>query len=273
VLGKKIELVKQGGNKTIRAEALGINRKNIYRASKLEIKDLALKEQIIQTHKKHPSYGHRRLGLDLKINPKRIRRIMKKYGIKVPRRRSENTFCTKSVQHRKYPNLIQDLLITSENQVWCSDTSEFKFRGSKWYLVTIIDIFTRQVIGVAIGRHHDSDLVLKSIQIAIMTTKTAPSLFHSDQGTEFMADVCTAYLENLGTRISASDKASPWQNGYQESFFGKFKDEFGDINRFETAGELIEAIYHYIHYYNTERIHTILKMPPAVYAKQFLKKS
>ena len=88
-----------------------------------------------------------------------------------------------------------------------------------------------------------------------------------------MAEACTASLEELGTQISATDKASPWQNGYQESFFGRFKDEMGDLNRFETPGELVEAIYHYIHYYNTERIHTTLKMPPSVYAKQFLKKS
>jgi len=196
---------------------------------------------------------------------------MKKYGIKVPRRKKKNNFCTKSVKHRKYPNLIKDLPITYENQLWCSDTSYFLFHGNKWYIVTIIDIFTRQVIGVSIGRQHDSDLVLKAIKMAIMTTHTAPSVFHSDQGTEFMADLCTSYLEELGTSISASDKASPWQNGYQESFFGKFKEEFGDINRFETPGELIEAIYHYIYYYNTERIHTKLKMPPSVYARQFLK--
>lgn len=88
-----------------------------------------------------------------------------------------------------------------------------------------------------------------------------------------MAAACTVPLEALGTRMSASDKAAPWQNGYQESFFGRFKEEMGDLNRFETPGELVEAIYHYIHYYNTERIHTTLKMPPAVYAEQFLKKS
>lgn len=80
-------------------------------------------------------------------------------------------------------------------------------------------------------------------------------------------------MENLGAQISASDKAPPWQNGYQESFFGRFKGEFGDINRFETPGELIEELYHNINYYNNKRIHTALKMPPAVYAKQFLKKS
>ena len=198
---------------------------------------------------------------------------MKKYGLQAPRRKSKNHFCTRSVRHRKYPNLIKELEITQENQVWCSDTSCFLFQGTKWYLVTIMDIFTRKVINATMGRHHNSDLVLKAIQMAILTIQAAPSIFHSDQGTEFMAEACTASLEELGTQISATDKASPWQNGYQESFFGRFKDEMGDLNRFETPGELIEAIYHYIHYYNTERIHTTLKMPPSVYAKQFLKKS
>jgi putative transposase len=232
-----------------------------------------VKDEIEKAHKKHPSYGHRRLGWHLKINGKRIRRIMKKYGIKVPRRKTKNNFCTESIKHRKYPNLIKDLQITYENQLWCSDTSEFKFHGNKWYIVTIIDIFTRKVLGVAIGKYHDSDLVLKAIEIAILTNKTAPDIFHSDQGTEFMARACTDFLENLGTKISASDKASPWQNGYQESFFGKFKDEIGDINRFEIMGELIEEIYHQLYYYNNERIHTALKMPPAVYAKLFVKNS
>ena len=209
----------------------------------------------------------------MKIHAKRIRRIMKKYGIKVPRRKRRSNFCTVSVKHRLYPNLIKDLGITYEHQLWCSDTSRFLFHGQKWYIVTVIDIFTRQVLGVAIGRHHDSALVLEAIEMALVVSKKAPVIFHTDQGTEFMAEACTDLLEKLGTKISASDKASPWQNGYQESFFGKFKDDVGDINRFELPGELLEALYHAIHYYNNERIHTALKMPPAVYAKQFLKKS
>ena len=252
---------------------MGISRKNIYRESLLEQKDLLIKEEINNAHKIHPAYGHRRLGWHLAINPKKIRRIMKKYGIKVPRRKRGNSFCTVSVKHRLYPNLIKDLPITYENQLWCSDTSRFIFHGQKWYIVTIIDIFTRQVIGVSIGRHHNSELVLKAIEVAIEKTHTTPAIFHSDQGTEFMAENITSFLEQLGIKVSASDKASPWQNGYQESFFGKFKDEIGDINRFETPGELLEELYHQIHYYNHERIHTAFKMPPAVYAKQFLKES
>ncbi len=209
----------------------------------------------------------------MKINPKRIRRIMRKYDIRVPRRKIRNNFTTVSVKHRIYPNLIKDLKITYENQLWCSDTSRFIFHGNKWYIVTVIDIFTRQVLGFSIGRHHDSSLVLEAIEMAILTSKTTPLIFHSDQGTEFMAAACTKFLENLGTQISASDKASPWQNGYQESFFGKFKDDVGNINRFETPGELIEALYHAIHYYNNKRIHTAFRMPPAVYAKLSIKKS
>jgi len=194
---------------------------------------------------------------------------MKKYGIKPPRRKKKPHFITVSVKTTKYTNLIKNLVITHEHQVWVTDTSELKFHGSKWYIVTIIDVFTRQVIGVAIGRHHDSKLVFTAIQMAIKITNTTPELFHSDQGTEFMAELCINFLEGFGVRISVSDKASPWQNGYQESFFGRFKEEFGDINRFDTTGEMLEAIYQYIHYYNTKRIHTVLRMPPSVFAKLY----
>lgn len=190
---------------------------------------------------------------------------MKKFGIKPPRRKVSH-LCTRSIKHRKYPNLTWDLEILYEHHVWCSDTSEFKFHGQKWYIVTVIDIFTRQVLGIAIGKYHNSKLVLEAIEMAITATHTHPTIFHSDQGTEFMAEVITSLLESVGTKVSASDKASPWQNGYQESFFGRFKDEIGDINRFETAGHLIEELYFQVNYYNTKRIHTALKMPPAVYA-------
>lgn len=194
---------------------------------------------------------------------------MKKYGIKPPRRKKKPHVITVSVKTTKYTNLIKNLVITHENQVWVTDTSEFKFHGQKWYIVTIIDVFTRQVRGVTIGRHHDSHLVFIAIHMAIKITNATPSIFHSDQGTEFMAKLCTEFLERLGTKISVSDKASPWQNGYQESFFGRWKEEFGDINRFETGGEMLEGIYQYIHYYNTRRIHTALKMSPTVFAKKY----
>lgn len=192
---------------------------------------------------------------------------MKLFGIKPPRRKSHYYTTRSTREPHKYTNLIKNLVVTKSNQLWCSDLSYIKFHGIIWYLATIEDIFTRVIIGYQMGKFHNADLVLTTIKQAIQSCSTTPQIFHSDQGTEFMAKVCTDYLEGFGTRISVSDKASPWQNGYQESFFGKFKDEIGDLNRFETVGQFIEAIYQQIHYYNYERIQTKLKMPPAVYAQ------
>jgi putative transposase len=157
------------------------------------------------------------------------------------------------------------MTVTDPHQVWCSDLSRIVYRGTIWYLATIEDLVTRQIIAKRIGKRHDSHLVLSTLHQAFATGRT-PAIFHSDQGTEFMAQRCTDYLENHGVQVSVSDTASPWQNGYMESFFGRFKLELGDINRFESAGEMIEAIYRHIHYYNHNRIHTALKMPPAIFA-------
>ena len=95
---------------------------------------------------------------------------------------------------------------------------------------------------------------------------------HSDQGSEYLSKIYTNTLKNLNILISNSDKGSPWQNGYVESYFGKFKEEFGDINKFNSLGEVIEYIYNKIYYYNNDRIHTTLKMPPVKFKQLFFQK-
>jgi transposase InsO family protein len=183
-----------------------------------------------------------------------------------PPRRTTRPCSTRSTTPNNYPNLLKDIeTITQPYQVWCSDLCRFVYRGTVWYLATIEDIATRQIVAHRIGKHHDSHLILSTLLYAL-ATGAKPDIFHSDQGNEFMAQRFTQYLEQHGIRVSVSDVASPWQNGYQESFFGRFKQEFGDIDRFESPGELFEAIHHHIHYYNHHRIHTALKMPPAIFA-------
>lgn len=248
------------------AAALGINRKNIYRRLKQPTKDRALKAQIEAVHQEHPAYGHRRVALHLGINHKRVQRVMAQFNLRPPRRRIRH-YSTVSTPHHTYHNLLNGMTIAHPHQVWCSDLSRLVYRGTLWYLATIEDRATRQVIATRIGKRHDSSLVLATMKQALATGHT-PAIFHSDQGTEFMAQVCTDYLGQRGVQISVSDVASPWQNGYIESFFGRFKQEFGDINRFETAGEMLAAVYQHIYYYNHRRIHTALRMPPAVFAAQ-----
>lgn len=252
--------------KSVCTEALGIARKNIYREWQQPVKDGALKQQIEAVHRQHPAYGHRRIALHLRINHKRAQRVMAKFNLRPPRRRVKR-YSTVSTPHHNYRNLLNHLTITYPHQVWCSDLSRMVYRGAIWYLATIEDLATREIVAAKIGKRHDRHLVLDTLRQAFATHQI-PAIFHSDQGTEFMAQDCTDYLKQHRVRISVSAVASPWQNGYIKSFFGRFKQELGDLNRFETTGELIEAVYRHIHYYNHQRIHSALRMPPLVYAAQ-----
>ena len=178
------------------------------------------------------------MALHLGVNHKRTERVMRKFGIKAPRRKPKKHFCTVSVFNHNYTNLIAG--ITPEqfipHLIWVCDVSCFKYQGQFWYLATIEDLATRQVLASKVGKFHNADLILSVVKQAIQTTGRIPTYFHTDQGKEFMAKLVTNYLESLGVKVSVSAKASPWQNGYKESFFGRFKDEFGDISRFDTAG-------------------------------------
>ncbi len=205
---KRAELVKGRSCKQAIAQAVGISSKHIHREGKQEVVDAQLRDQIIDLYKTHPAYGHVRLSIALGVNKKRVLRVMKKYGLKPPRRKSKR-FCTKSTSHHSYANLIKDWKPVRPNDLWCSDVSFIPFQGKWWYLATIVDIVTRQIIACQIGKHHNSKLILTTIEQGISMVKTTPHIFHTDQGTEFMARTCTNFLENLGIKVSASDKASP----------------------------------------------------------------
>jgi transposase InsO family protein len=242
----------------------------------LDQKDLQIKQDIEQLHLVHPAYGHRRLAVGLKYSPNRILRIMHKFGIKPPRRRIKRHYLTKLASNHSYTNLIKNLVPSVPSQILASDLTYLEYQGKFVYLATVVDIFTREIISAEISQKHDSHLALSVIENAIENIKIktqnnnqSPPIFHSDQGTEFMAQIVTNFLKQNNIQISVSDKGSPWQNPYQESLFDKFKNDIGDINRFETLGELIAEIYAYVHYYNNLRIHTSLKMPPVLFRQKF----
>ena len=69
--------------------------------------------------------------------------------------------------------------------------------------------------------------------------------------------------------MSASAPGSPWENGFQESFYNNFKLELGNLSQYDNEGQLLEAIAMQLHYYNTKRIHSALNTNPAAYAAQF----
>lgn len=104
--------------------------------------------------------------------------------------------------------------------------------------------------------------------LSALTDYPAPPLIHSDQGNEYRSQDYLNLLKSLNINPSMSAQASPWQNGYQESFYSGFKLELGHPECYPVLGELIEAVAQQIHYYNYRRIHTALKCPPAVFAQR-----
>lgn len=260
-------------NKTKLAKELGVSRSSLYYKRTREETDLELKRQIEAVMVDHKAYGHKRIALELKMGHNRIRRVMKKYGLKPYRRRAKK-YSKKKDQGKPdtgIPNLIQSLLdnklLIRPNQVWCTDFTYIKYKGKFIYLATIIDLFTREIVGVNISRFHNRFLVVGALEDAVIHYKVA-EIVHSDQGSEYDSEDFIVFVKIIGAKISMSEKGSPWQNGHQESFFGHFKLEAGDLNRFESLGELIEYIYQQVYYYNNKRIHSVLKMTPAEFRKR-----
>lgn len=130
-----------------------------------------------------------------------------------------------------------------------------------------MDLFTRTIVGFSVLANHSRSLVIQALLSAIQNNPR-PAIFHSDNGSEYDSEDFKTIVESLGTQISRSAPGCPWENAYQESFYGKFKTDLGDPDRFETLGEIVYEIYRTIWEYNHTRIHTALKMSPREFAER-----
>jgi transposase InsO family protein len=253
-------------SKTTLAKELGIARSSLYYKPKKPKEDGEIKEKIVALRNEHPAYGHRRMALFLGLNRKRIHRIMKKFGIrpKIMRGRPWKLGDIGKLA-TAIPNLAKTLCPIAANVLWAGDFTYIPWRGDFIYLATILDVFTREIIGWHIGERHTADLVIQAFLDATERTRKRPQIFHSDQGSEYVSGQYELLLANLGVKPSQSKKGSPWENGFQESFYNQFKLELGNPARFNDLGELVEAIHRQLGYYNDRRIHLVLKMPPTVF--------
>jgi len=263
--------IKKKSTKTEIAQSLGVSRSSLYYKPKKPDRDLATKELILQVMAKHKSYGHKRIALELQMNKKKILRVMKKFNLKPYRRRIKRFIKPDDINKLPtvYENLIKEIIPDRPNLIWVADFTYIPFQGKFVYLATIMDLFAREIIGFAVSLTHDRFMCLDALQAALMRTKIAPIYHHSDQGSEYDSEDYIQKLIDNQITVSMSKKASPWENGFQESFYSQFKVDLGRPNQFETLGELIEAIYLQINYYNTNRIHTSLKTNPVKFREQY----
>jgi putative transposase len=237
--------------KTKLAQKLGVSRSSLYYKPKLPDRDGEVKHQIEAVLTENPEYGH-------------------KFGIKPRRRKVKRPKKPGDVGNKpsSFSNVSLLWCPIREGVLWASDFTYLYFQGRFFYLATIIDVHTREIVGYHLARHHQTNLVLSALEDAL-SKHHSPLWIHSDQGSEYNSKMYINRCRLAGINISMSAKASPWHNPFQESFYDKFKVTLGFLDRFENLGELIAAIHEAVYYYNHKRIHSALKMSPIAY-KQLL---
>jgi transposase InsO family protein len=255
-------------NKSQQARLLGVSRQLLYYQHKQPAKDWALKIRIEEVLHSKSSYGHKRLADHLKIDKKRILRVMKIFGIKPYRKRGKKFKYASKNRDCDFPNLLLANFPFRPNQIWASDFTHIAYQGKWLYLATIIDLFDRRIVGFSVLTNHSTQLIINALFSATHNNPT-PDMLHSDHGSEYASDDYSTICQSLGIKQSMSRPGCPWENGYQESFYSQFKIDLGDPERFESLGELVYAIYSTMHSYNHSRIHSKLKMPPVLYSRQY----
>jgi putative transposase len=242
------------------ARTLQVGRSSTYYHPIMPTRNELLKVAVQTVQEEHPAYGHKRIALELGRSKNQIHRVMKLFGLTPHIVRKHGWSAPKEPSPAR-PNFIREIAPNHSNHIWASDFTYLYFQGRWYYLATILDLFTRRIIGWHIGRRHTAQLVHLAVCDAL-SRHMPPSFFHADQGSEYTAAETIRLVEATGAKASFSAKGSPWQNGYQESFYQNYKLELGDLGRFEHEGELFEAVAKQIYYYNYKRIHTALKMSP-----------
>lgn len=160
---------------------------------------------------------------------------------------------------------------TEVNQQWVADLTYVKVGEHYQFLITIMDVYSRRLLGWSLCQKRTADEVLKVLRRTISRRRPAPGLiFHTDRGIEFMAYVIRDELNQHGLRPSYNRLGHCTDNGHMESFYHTLKGELIRGRKFADTGALRSALVSYIYgFYNRTRMHSgIDYMAPIHYEKQ-----
>lgn len=249
----------------------GFSVKTFYYQKKLAAgpdKYAAAKQGILETWKRHRScYGYDRLThalkaeTDLCLDRKTVYKLMKEMGIagRTARRKYSSY---KGDAHLRIPNeLKRDFNPQTPYRSFVTDISMFSVNGQWVYLSPIMDLYSREIVGLSCGTSQGLSLIKTMLDdfkrnMDARGVSLAGSLLHSDMGWQYQHSTYRCALARMGMRQSMSRKGNCLDNAIIEIFFGRFKVElfYGQERKFKTAQELIDALPDMIRWYNQERI-------------------
>ena len=238
-------------------------------------RDAQLIEQVRRVH--HDSrgyYGSPRVTHQLRhegvmVGRSRVARLMRQARLKG----HGNGLFRSRVGTRKFfcavPNAIRSVGVASTNQVWIGDVTYLKVSGQWRYLATVMDRYSRRIIGWSLGSQRTAALTINALRHAIGNRKPAKGVyFHSDRGIEYAALEYKAALRQHGFIQSMNRPGSMNDNAHMESFFHSLKVEGLYKKTFDCDDTLQEALLSYIQFYNQQRLHSSLRyLPPAAFER------
>lgn len=248
---------------------LGVNRSSLYYEPAGDSKlNLELMGRIDEVFTQRPFLGSRKLTERLKadgyeVNRKRVQRLMRKMGICAvyPKPRTSKA----APNHRIYPYLLRDIVVTEVNQVWCSDITYIGLRRGYLYLVAVMDWFSRYVLSWQLSNTLEEFFCVSALENALMSGK--PMIFNTDQGSQFTGRGFTGTLDAAGVRISMDGRGRWMDNVFIERLWRSLKYEEVYLKDYDSVVEVEEGLGDWFEFYNNERQHQGLsyKTPAQVY--------
>lgn len=196
----------------------------------------------------------------VRCSRKRVARLMREAGLRSKCTRKFRPPRTTDSNHseRIFPNRLGEITVRRLHQVWAADITYVSTEEGWIYLATVIDLYSRRIIGWALSRSLETELPLAALRMALCYRKP-PEVHHSDRGSQYASKKYRKVLESWNIEGSMSRKGNCYDNAIQESFYRTLKTELVFHHCYRTFEEAKESIAQYIEiFYNRKRLHSSL---------------
>ena len=255
-----------------RCELLDVPRGSMYYKPKpQENNDMVVINTMREVYQEVPSYGYRRMTVALRergfvVNHKKVIALQRIANIQAIYPRKNTSI--RNQAHKIFPYLLRDLVIDRPNQVWQVDITYIKIRGGFVYLVCLVDVFSRKIMGWRLSSFLDTTSCLDAFNNALQNG--TPEIVNSDQGCQFTSESWIAAIQQQGIKISMDGKGRWADNIYIERLWRTIKYEMIYLHSFDTIAQIQAELTRYIIFYNSRRYHSKLNYhtPDVIFTKK-----
>jgi putative transposase len=239
---------------------LGLSRSSYYyEAVPVSEETLKLMNCIDMINTDYPFYGSRKITEALKkegwpTGRERVQHLMRKMGIETIY--PKPNLSRRRLDHAVYPYLLKGIMINRPNYVWSSDITYIRLNHGFLYLVAIIDWYSRYVLSWRLSNSLDNDFCIEALEDALQ--QGCPTIFNTDQGTQFTSKNHIDILKSKGIKISMDGKGRAFDNIFVERLWRTVKYEEVFIKGYETGLDAKRGLSTYFPFYNTKRFHQSL---------------